>query len=199
MDVVRGHFRPEFLNRLDEIIMFHRLAMEHMAPIVAIQVKRVQKLLDDRKITLELTDGALRWLGRVGYDPVYGARPLKRGIEARGLRFGHRDPLLSVDYLALPRASTTVIEGPSGAGKTPTVGPDGRGGFLQGPDGEEVVTRPTEEAGYLIAGELELHIDDQMFHLTAGDAFRFDHARFRWRNPGTEPAVAIWVIAPPVY
>ncbi|MEO0591073.1 MAG: ATP-dependent chaperone ClpB, partial [Pseudomonadota bacterium] len=81
MDVVRGHFRPEFLNRLDEIILFHRLAMEHMAPIVAIQVSRVQKLLDDRKITLDLTDAALRWLGRVGYDPVYGARPLKRAVQ----------------------------------------------------------------------------------------------------------------------
>ncbi|MEM7690529.1 MAG: ATP-dependent chaperone ClpB [Pseudomonadota bacterium] len=81
MDVVRGHFRPEFLNRLDEIILFHRLALEHMAPIVAIQVKRVQKLLDDRKITLDLTEAALRWLGRVGYDPVYGARPLKRAVQ----------------------------------------------------------------------------------------------------------------------
>ncbi len=81
MDVVRGHFRPEFLNRLDEIILFHRLAMEHMAPIVGIQVKRVQKLLDDRKITLDLTEAALRWLGRVGYDPVYGARPLKRAVQ----------------------------------------------------------------------------------------------------------------------
>ncbi len=81
MDVVRGHFRPEFLNRLDEIILFHRLAMEHMAPIVAIQVKRVQKLLDDRKIELDLTEAALRWLGRVGYDPVYGARPLKRAVQ----------------------------------------------------------------------------------------------------------------------
>ncbi|MEM7703687.1 MAG: ATP-dependent chaperone ClpB [Pseudomonadota bacterium] len=81
MDVVRGHFRPEFLNRLDEIILFHRLAMEHMAPIVAIQVKRVQKLLNDRKITLDLSEAALRWLGRVGYDPVYGARPLKRAVQ----------------------------------------------------------------------------------------------------------------------
>ena len=81
MDVVRGHFRPEFINRLDEIILFHRLAMEHMAPIVEIQVRRVQKLLDDRKITLDLTDAALRWLGRVGYDPVYGARPLKRAVQ----------------------------------------------------------------------------------------------------------------------
>ncbi|NBC88597.1 MAG: ATP-dependent chaperone ClpB, partial [Alphaproteobacteria bacterium] len=81
MDVVRGHFRPEFLNRLDEIILFHRLGQEDMAPIVAIQVERVQKLLADRKITLELTDAALRWLGRVGYDPVYGARPLKRAVQ----------------------------------------------------------------------------------------------------------------------
>ncbi len=81
MDVVRAHFRPEFLNRLDEIILFHRLAQEHMAPIVAIQVGRVQKLLADRKITLDLTDAALRWIGRVGYDPVYGARPLKRAVQ----------------------------------------------------------------------------------------------------------------------
>lgn len=81
MDVVRGHFRPEFLNRLDEIILFHRLAAEHMAPIVEIQVKRVGKLLKDRKIELDLSDAALRWLGRVGYDPVYGARPLKRAVQ----------------------------------------------------------------------------------------------------------------------
>ncbi len=81
MEVVRSHFRPEFLNRLDETILFHRLAQEHMAPIVSIQLARVQKLLDDRKIVLELTDGALKWLGRVGYDPVYGARPLKRAVQ----------------------------------------------------------------------------------------------------------------------
>ncbi|MXP13410.1 ATP-dependent chaperone ClpB [Altererythrobacter confluentis] len=81
MDVVRGHFRPEFLNRLDEIILFHRLGQEHMAPIVDIQVLRVQKLLKDRKIMLDLTDEARRWLGRVGYDPVYGARPLKRAVQ----------------------------------------------------------------------------------------------------------------------
>lgn len=81
MDVVRGHFRPEFLNRLDEIILFHRLGQEHMAPIVEIQVARVAKLLKDRKIVLDLTDAAKRWLGRVGYDPVYGARPLKRAVQ----------------------------------------------------------------------------------------------------------------------
>jgi ATP-dependent Clp protease ATP-binding subunit ClpB len=81
MEVVRGHFRPEFLNRLDEIILFHRLSMENMAPIVDLQVARVQKLLKDRKIELDLTDAARRWLGRVGYDPVYGARPLKRAVQ----------------------------------------------------------------------------------------------------------------------
>jgi len=81
MEVVRGHFRPEFLNRLDEIVLFHRLGQEHMGPIVDIQVARVQKLLKDRKITLDLTEAAKRWLGRVGYDPVYGARPLKRAVQ----------------------------------------------------------------------------------------------------------------------
>jgi ATP-dependent Clp protease ATP-binding subunit ClpB len=81
MDVVRAHFRPEFLNRLDEIILFHRLGQAHMAPIVDIQVSRVARLLADRKITLDLTDAARRWLGRVGYDPVYGARPLKRAVQ----------------------------------------------------------------------------------------------------------------------
>jgi len=81
MEVVRGHFRPEFLNRLDEIILFHRLSASHMGPIVDIQVKRLQKLLDERKIRLELTQKARDWLGRAGYDPVYGARPLKRAVQ----------------------------------------------------------------------------------------------------------------------
>ncbi|MBB5713324.1 ATP-dependent chaperone ClpB [Sphingomonas aerophila] len=81
MEIVRGHFRPEFLNRLDEIILFHRLGQAHMAPIVDIQVGRVGRLLTDRKITLDLTDAARGWLGRVGYDPVYGARPLKRAVQ----------------------------------------------------------------------------------------------------------------------
>ncbi|ONF96569.1 ATP-dependent chaperone ClpB [Sphingomonas jeddahensis] len=81
MEVVRAHFRPEFLNRLDEIILFHRLGQAHMGPIVDIQVARVGKLLADRKVTLDLTDAARAWLGRVGYDPVYGARPLKRAVQ----------------------------------------------------------------------------------------------------------------------
>ena len=81
MEVVRGHFRPEFLNRLDEIILFHRLALEHMGAIVDIQIERVAGLLKDRKITLELTGNARDWLAAVGYDPVYGARPLKRAVQ----------------------------------------------------------------------------------------------------------------------
>ncbi|MBD8677473.1 ATP-dependent chaperone ClpB [Sphingomonas sp. CFBP 13720] len=81
MDVVRAHFRPEFLNRLDEIILFHRLAADHMAPIVDIQIGRVRRLLADRKVKIELSDAARTWLGRVGYDPVYGARPLKRAVQ----------------------------------------------------------------------------------------------------------------------
>jgi ATP-dependent Clp protease ATP-binding subunit ClpB len=81
MEVVRGHFRPEFLNRLDEIVLFQRLGESAMAPIVDLQVKRVQDLLKDRKILLNLTDAARRWLARVGYDPVYGARPLKRTVQ----------------------------------------------------------------------------------------------------------------------
>ena len=81
MEIVRAHFRPEFLNRLDEIILFHRLGQSHMGPIVDIQIARVAKLLADRKIGLELTDAAREWLGRVGYDPVYGARPLRRAVQ----------------------------------------------------------------------------------------------------------------------
>lgn len=81
MDVVKSAFRPEFLNRLDEIILFHRLQRLHMADIVGIQLQRLQKLLDDRKITLNLSDTAINWLADAGYDPVYGARPLKRAVQ----------------------------------------------------------------------------------------------------------------------
>ncbi len=106
MEIVRGHFRPEFLNRLDEIILFHRLGHEHMAPIVDLQVARVQKLLKDRKITLDLTDAARRWLGRVGYDPVYGARPLKRAVQ-RYLQDPLAEQLLGG---AIPDGSTVRID-----------------------------------------------------------------------------------------
>ncbi|MEJ0095495.1 MAG: ATP-dependent chaperone ClpB [Methylocella sp.] len=81
MQVVRAHFRPEFLNRIDEIILFHRLRREDMGAIVEIQLQRLAKLLEDRKITLELTPEARAWLAEKGYDPAYGARPLKRVIQ----------------------------------------------------------------------------------------------------------------------
>ncbi len=81
MKVVREHFRPEFLNRLDEVILFSRLQRVDMARIVEIQVSRLQKLLEDRKIALHLDTLAETWLANEGYDPVYGARPLKRVIQ----------------------------------------------------------------------------------------------------------------------
>ena len=81
MNVVRGHFRPEFLNRVDEIILFHRLRREHMGAIVDIQAGRLARLLEDRKITLVLDAPARDWLADRGYDPAYGARPLKRVIQ----------------------------------------------------------------------------------------------------------------------
>ncbi len=81
MEVVRANFRPEFLNRLDEIILFKRLGRSEMDNIVRIQLQRVEKLLADRRMSIALDDGALHWLGDRGYDPVYGARPLKRVIQ----------------------------------------------------------------------------------------------------------------------
>jgi ATP-dependent Clp protease ATP-binding subunit ClpB len=111
MEVVRAHFRPEFLNRLDEVILFHRLAAQHMAPIVDIQVGRVQKLLKDRKIVIELSEGARNWLGRVGYDPVYGARPLKRAIQ-RHLQDPLADLILKGE---VPDGSTLKIDEGDGA------------------------------------------------------------------------------------
>jgi len=81
MEIVRAAFRPEFLNRLDEILLFRRLSREDMTGIVEIQLRNLQKLLADRKITLELDASAKRWLAEQGYDPVFGARPLKRVIQ----------------------------------------------------------------------------------------------------------------------
>ncbi len=81
MSVVRSHFRPEFLNRVDEIILFHRLRREDMGAIVDIQFKRLAKLLEDRKITLALDGKARDWLAAKGYDAAYGARPLKRVMQ----------------------------------------------------------------------------------------------------------------------
>jgi ATP-dependent Clp protease ATP-binding subunit ClpB len=81
MGMVRAHFRPEFLNRVDEIILFHRLQKSEMGRIVEIQFNRLQKLLEERKITLTLDAAARDWLATKGWDPAYGARPLKRVIQ----------------------------------------------------------------------------------------------------------------------
>jgi ATP-dependent Clp protease ATP-binding subunit ClpB len=87
-EALRQHFRPEFLNRVDEIIFFHALGLEHMKEIIDIQVHNLLKRLEDRKIHVELTDAAKRFIVSEGYDPMYGARPLKRTIQRRVL-----DPL----------------------------------------------------------------------------------------------------------
>ena len=81
MEVVRAAFRPEFLNRLDDILLFRRLSRQQMTAIVDIQLKRLENLLAERKMTIELDDRARTWLANAGYDPVYGARPLKRVIQ----------------------------------------------------------------------------------------------------------------------
>jgi ATP-dependent Clp protease ATP-binding subunit ClpB len=81
MEAVRAAFRPEFLNRLDEILLFRRLSRDDMVGIVDIQLAQLEKLLEDRKVTLDIDAEAKKWLANAGYDPVYGARPLKRVIQ----------------------------------------------------------------------------------------------------------------------
>ncbi|MGB0934575.1 MAG: ATP-dependent chaperone ClpB [Alphaproteobacteria bacterium] len=81
MEVVKGAFRPEFLNRLDDILLFDRLKLEDMEGIVSIQLKRLEKLLAERQLSIDLDDAAKQWLAKAGYDPAYGARPLKRVIQ----------------------------------------------------------------------------------------------------------------------
>jgi len=106
MEEVRRAFRPEFLNRLDEILLFNRLSRAHMTDIVAVQIQKLFKLLADRKIELKIDGKALQWLANRGYDPVYGARPLKRVIQ-RSLQ----NPL-----------ATQLLEGRIGDGDTVEVG-----------------------------------------------------------------------------
>jgi ATP-dependent Clp protease ATP-binding subunit ClpB len=116
MEAVRHAFRPEFLNRLDEILLFHRLSREHMKGIVDIQLKRLEKMLADRHIALAIDEAARAWLANAGYDPVYGARPLKRAIQ-RNLQ----NPLASL-----------LLEGKIADGDTVSVGADRDGLVIQG-------------------------------------------------------------------
>ena len=81
MTEVRKTFRPEFINRIDDIIVFHELNEEQLAQVVGLLVKDLQKRLEDRKLTINISDAAKSWLVKVGYDPAYGARPLRRAIE----------------------------------------------------------------------------------------------------------------------
>ncbi len=104
-EALRAHFRPEFINRIDEIVFFHSLDQEHIKKIVDIQLGGLLKRLSDRKIAVELTDAAKDFLVREGYDPVYGARPLKRALQRRLL-----DPL-----------ALRVLEGAFHEGDTITV------------------------------------------------------------------------------
>jgi len=120
MEVVRSAFRPEFLNRLDEILLFHRLSRSHMTGVVEIQLGRLRKMLTDRKITLDLDAPATAWLAEAGYDPVYGARPLKRVIQ-RELQ----NPLAKL-----------ILEGRVKDGDTVRVGV-GAKGLMVGAAGEE--------------------------------------------------------------
>ena len=116
MGAVRAHFRPEFLNRLDEIILFHRLTRDQMDKIVDIQIDRLMKLLQDRKIKVTLDAKAKKWLAEAGYDPVFGARPLKRVIQ-RSLQ----DPL-----------ATLILEGKIGDGAIVKVSGGKRGLIING-------------------------------------------------------------------
>jgi ATP-dependent Clp protease ATP-binding subunit ClpB len=108
---VRSHFRPEFLNRVDEIILFHRLRRQDMGAIVDIQLGRLARLLEDRKITLDLSPAARNWLAEKGYDPAYGARPLKRVIQK-----AVQDPLAEKILAgeALDGTEITIGVGPDG-------------------------------------------------------------------------------------
>ena len=110
MDAVKAHFKPEFLNRLDELIIFHGLGMDQIKAIVGIQVKKLQKRLLERRIELQMTEKAKEWLAKEGFDPAYGARPLKRVIQKE-----------IQDQLAMK-----VLEGKFKEGDTITVDMDGK-------------------------------------------------------------------------
>ncbi|HSK39321.1 MAG TPA: AAA family ATPase, partial [Arenibaculum sp.] len=127
MEAVRATFRPEFLNRLDEILLFHRLSRTDMGAIVDIQLERLRGMLADRKMTIELDEDARKWLAEAGYDPIYGARPLKRVIQ-RALQ----NPL-----------ATMILEGRLGEGETVRVGADEGGLTING----EPVSAYRREAG----------------------------------------------------
>jgi ATP-dependent Clp protease ATP-binding subunit ClpB len=111
MEAVRAHFRPEFLNRLDETVIFDRLSRDNMTGIVEVQLARLKKRLEGRKITLDLDADAKKWLADEGYDPVFGARPLKRVLQ-RAIQDPLAEMLLAGDVM--DGANVTVSVGPEG-------------------------------------------------------------------------------------
>jgi ATP-dependent Clp protease ATP-binding subunit ClpB len=113
MATLRQHFKPEFLNRVDDIIIFRPLGMEQIEKIVDLQLERVRKLLAERKILLDVTPEAKHVLAEEGYDPAFGARPLKRSIQRM-----IQNPL-----------AMAILEGRFGEGDTVVVKPDGKGGL----------------------------------------------------------------------
>jgi ATP-dependent Clp protease ATP-binding subunit ClpB len=132
MEVVRSAFRPEFLNRLDEILLFHRLSRAHMAGIVDIQIDRLKRMLAERKITIELDERARAWLAETGYDPIYGARPLKRVIQ-RALQ----NPL-----------ATMILQGRIADGQTVRVGAEEGGLTIDGRHAASSAEGPLGKEGY---------------------------------------------------
>jgi ATP-dependent Clp protease ATP-binding subunit ClpB len=110
LDAMRQHFRPEFINRIDEVIVFHPLGREHMGRIIDLQMARLLARLEERKITLHLSDAARQALIEEGYDPLYGARPLKRTLQRRVL-----DPLamavLQGEFREGDEVSLDVVDG----------------------------------------------------------------------------------------
>jgi ATP-dependent Clp protease ATP-binding subunit ClpB len=110
IDSVKAHFKPEFLNRIDELIIFHGLGIEEIKAIVEIQMKKLQQRLLERRLQLKMTEKAKEWLAKEGFDPAYGARPLKRVIQKE-----------IQDQLAMK-----ILEGKFKEGDTITVDMDGK-------------------------------------------------------------------------
>ena len=110
MEIVGQHFRPEFINRVDEVVVFHPLGQEHIRKIVDIQVGYLRKRLADRDLELELDDAARSQLGEAGFDPVYGARPLKRAIQQQ-LENPLAQSILRGDFVPGDKIRVTAHEG----------------------------------------------------------------------------------------
>jgi len=108
-DVLRQHFKPEFINRIDEVVVFHKLSREHLKIILAIQLERVNQLLEKNGFKIEVQDSAKEFLVNAGYDPDYGARPLKRAIQ-RELQDPLATKVLAGDFK--PGSTINIVKGP---------------------------------------------------------------------------------------